>query len=580
MSRSGRVLPALILFGVLVGSATAADKVTPRATINTALIPRAELASMPVIERACDRATVAKMIDELREPASASSPSVEIRCSLTLPENMVITKRLIFKGDKSSGVTVQGEGTGAIVDGSKGTYNYNTQNAALMVQIISDACQLAANGEPRCSRPQNITIRNLKIKGSVGISGDPGVPSTDARFVRLARTNAPANIVFDRVTITGLGLPCGEKSANCTLLYLFSGVSNFRMLNSEINGLTSEKAVAIYLDDVSFRNTFRNNTISANTPTREVIAIDGSSENVFVNNRVKVGRNDGIRLYRNCGEEGSPRRGTPSNNTFINNIFVFDAITPEQQAIFLASRNGRGTKTYTCPPNFFDLAKFNVVMQNQFVPDQPHSRDSESLGYMVLVDRPDVNTPNFIKENEIVDRRLSRGAGCFISNGYPDFIQDGQFVNVFQNANGYPMCSGYRLTCRDGELARSSDATCDVNRITSRVFWCAAGGNNGGCNKTFSGPPGKKIIGFKAACDLETGSVPTYALDKVPANAVKVMRASDHASEGRCTIGSASIQSGESAVGGIIGQTSVTMGCREKDSNGGDCQIKARVFFQ
>jgi hypothetical protein len=124
---------------------------------------------------------------------------------------------------------------------------------------------------------------------------------------------------------------------------------------------------------------------------------------------------------------------------------------PGTPAIFVASRNGKGTKTYTCPPGFFDNAQFNV-MQNQI--------KKLSFDLMITVDRGDVNQPNYIDYNETVTAKIELKAGCYVSNGYQkDFIRDGEFINLFRSPNGEPVSTGYRYTCHEGMLSQSIDFT-------------------------------------------------------------------------------------------------------------------------
>jgi hypothetical protein len=111
-------------------------------------------------------------------------------------------------------------------------------------------------------------------------------------------------------------------------------------------------------------------------------------------------------------------------------------------------------------------------------------------------------------------------------------------------------------------------------------FECQASGSNSGCQRTVFSPAGKTIIGAKAACNLEFGTVSGADLNGVSANVVKVLRASDNVSEGSCTLGSTSIRSGQAAVSGINGLTRLSFGCRENDSNGGDCHIKGKLYYQ
>ena len=399
----------------------------------------------------------------LRHDGSFEPKSVFIDCSLTLDPKDVrpITKLLIFKGTNASGVTV--DCNGATIDGGPGTPNYNPSYAVHMVEISS-----SPTSDPRrWLPPVGITLRNCKIKSSVwvyGMIGEKSVPTTDPDYVTLARNNAPRNIVFDNVIITGQGLKCAPNSTDCTPLYLHAGVNNFQMLNSEINGNVHAQAVGIYLDDTSYRNTFRNNRINPVTGGREAMALDGSSYNTIINNHFQGTLNHGgIYLYKNCGEGASLRRGTPSHNTIVNNFFYYDKYDGDNPAIYVASRNGKSSGSYDCPPGSYDHAQFNVVMQNQI--RKRSVSDTIKVGLYVITftssppytnikDLTDINGPNYIKYNETVPAKIERKAGCYISNGYQkDFLRDGEFINLFSNANGEPVFLGYRYTCNDGTLS-------------------------------------------------------------------------------------------------------------------------------
>jgi parallel beta-helix repeat protein len=529
-----------------------------------------------------------------------------IDCSLTLTREDVlkgpITKRLIFEGANASDVTV--DCNGATIDGSPGMPNYdpNRDTAQYMVEFFSKQLEYSPTGgiwQP----PVNVTVRNCKIKGAVSIQGMVGRRLLDSSRLNghseRARNNAPRNIVFDHVIIEGQG--------NRIPLYLYSGVSYFQMLDSEIKGKTY--SVNIYLDSESYRNTFRNNYIHASGGDRELMALDGSSYNTIINNRFSAINQGGIYLYRNCGEafdgekgHGVIRHSTPVGNQIINNVFYYDRSCP---SIMVGSRQGNGDKDscsigdrgycdydkgypFGSSASDYDYARFNAVMQNQVY------RGVHSVSDMFKAGRPpDINTLNYIEYNETVDRAIRRKAGCYISDGYPYFILDRDFVNLFHSApNGEPVCRGYRLTCNDGVLTRSSDSTCQVSQVGHVDFDCQATANNKGCEKTVSVPPGKKIVGAKAACNLEFGMVSETDLNGVRPNSVKVLRASDDVSKGSCTLGSTSIRSGEAAIRGIIGLTSlpvgldslglnrVLFGCREQDDNGGDCHIKGRLYYR
>jgi hypothetical protein len=551
----------------------------PRAPV-TATEPTAQNVRAP--KPPCSAEKKAKVLAQAtRGPKPKEGADFElIDCSLTLGPTDVITKRLIFEGANASGVTV--DCGGATINSGRG---YNPSNP-YMVEIRS-----FNKGPGSYERPENVTLRNCKIIGPVAVYGESGEEVESSRrpdYVTRVRNNAPRRIVFDRVTITGVG------GKTITLLYLYSGVSDFQMLNSEING-SSGNALNIYLDAESYRNTFRNNYIHATTERRELMAIDGSSYNTIVNNRFSALNNGGIYLYRNCGERGVIRHSTPSHNTIVNNFFYYDKYDGDNPAIYVGSRNGRSSWSYDCDDDKgypygssasnYDHAQFNVVMQNQI--------RKRSVSDMIKVGQPlagiipgtrepiflNINTPNYLDHNEVVGAEITRRAGCYISDGLPNFIPDGQFVNLFHNPNGEPACRGYRLMCRDGVLTRSNDSPCQVSQVGYVDFECQ-GTSNSGCQKTVVVPASKQIIGAKAACNLELGTVSSTDLNKVPVNLVQVLRASDKVLEGRCTLGSASIRNGQAAVNGLNGLNRVSFGCRERDSDGGDCHIKGRLYYR
>ena len=579
------------LLGLAVcGAALAAAAPLPQPQIGSiAIDPSAQIVAAPA-----PLCSAAKMRAVRATATRASQPKEGadfefIDCSLTFDpkDARPVTKRLVLEGANATGVVV--DCNGVTIDGGPRTPTYNPADPWNMVEIRPK--RLDDTGM-RWEHPANITFRNnCKIRGSVGVLGIDGVPSSTPGYAMLARNNAPRNIVFDGVTVTGV--TCNEAKAGvpqCLPLYLFSGINHFQLLNSTINGTTG--GPNIYFDDLSFRNTRRNNRIEASNQrdgkAREVLALDGSSENLIVNNFFSSLEDGGIYLYRNCGEDNSPRIGRPTDNVIINNVFFYDKYDGDNPSIFVAQRNGRDTKKTDCPPNFFDLARGNAVMQNQVfklpVSDVtirvPLTGAVITRHGMIRVGHPEVNTPNFLDHNDTVKKKIERAAGCFVSNGYPNFILDGQFTNAFHNANGDAICTDFRSTCHDGVLSQTSDATCQANPVGQMDFGCNAAGNNSGCQKTFSVPRGKKIVGAKAACNLEFGTISSANVDAVPANVVTVLRASDDASDGRCTVGGTSIRRSMAAISGINGLNSVSVGCREQDANGGDCSIKARLYFR
>lgn len=122
---------------------------------------------------------------------------------------------------------------------------------------------------------------------------------------------------------------------------------------------------------------------------------------------------------------------------------------------------------------------------------------------------------------------------------------------------------------------------------SSTADWvCTASGNNAGCAGPISCPSNTPIIGAKVLCDNENPSV------QASYNSIAVGRAyvetagfdPDGNLVGKCWIGNQNMVFLGTDV--IVkkyagsGQTSVNIGCKEKDGNGGDCQIKVRLYCQ
>ena len=447
-----------------------------------------------------------------------------------------------------------------------------------MIEIYSrkltDQATPPAKPTVKWERPENITIKNCNVIGSIHVWGmgryhsdtDILLSSRLPDFTTIARNNAPRKVTLDRVNITAAGkIP----------LYIHPGVTNFQLVDSRMGGKSD--SVAIYLDAESSGNTFRNNYIEVKTG-REVVAIDGSSYNKIVNNEFRELSDGGIYLYRNCGEDGGIRHSTPSHNTIVNNIFYYDKYIGGNPSVYLGSRDGRTRKgntgdcreddgwPYGSSASDLDYARYNVVMQNQIY--------KRSIGDMIRSKNWENNSPNYIGYNETVNTELKSLAGCYVSaNGYQrDFILHGESADVLEIRNGEPTCNKY--TCTDGDLSHSNQPSCKVSKSG---FDCQVSHNNGGCQKTVYCPSGQRIIGATAACNLEYGPV-SDAILGVPTNTIRVIRASDRVSDGSCSVGGNSVQSGEKTISGIDGLDRVQVGCKEHDENGGDCHITGILY--
>jgi parallel beta-helix repeat protein len=189
--------------------------------------------------------------------------------------------------------------------------------------------------------PENITIKNFVVKGSVriigiGINGEGELvreSSKNKNHIEYSQSVAPKNIVFDNIKI---------EANKRTPFYVAPGCTKITLQNSELTGLA--ESVAVYLDCESAHNTIQNNIFKTKTK-REAIAIDGSAYNIIQNNTFEFLDFGGIYLYRNLGEGGTIRHQTPSFNKILNNTFKYNNAISDKlnqiihPAIWMGSRS-------------------------------------------------------------------------------------------------------------------------------------------------------------------------------------------------------------------------------------------------
>ncbi|PLX37270.1 MAG: hypothetical protein C0606_12320 [Hyphomicrobiales bacterium] len=407
--------------------------------------------SLGVTPAAAANACPPKKLSEILAPAKKGSMAIAINCDVKLDPKAVVTKRLVFNGPASSGVTF--DCNGATIDGTKA----GKQDTIIIQSKRTGKKPGAATWE----RPENNTIKNCTVKGSIRVIG-MGVNGED-EFVKAsshakghterAQAAAPTGIRVHNSTI---------EAFKRTAIYLAPGVTRFTLTHSKILGRSNGHA--IYLDAETAHNTFRNNRIAVKTEYRETVAIDGSADNVFAGNSFSALENGGIYIYRNCGEGGTVRHQEPRRNRIINNSFYYDKsighnlsvknwltgsfnATGKVPAIWLASRNGVqpwcGADSkfgFGTGVNDKDMARDNVVAHNQIV--------KLDAGYMIEVDEK----PNEVFGNRSVKAPERGKSGCYVSGALPrPYLADGQSAAKFQR-KGKAVCTGMQVICDDGEL--------------------------------------------------------------------------------------------------------------------------------
>ncbi len=220
-------------------------------------------------------------------------------------------------------------------------------------------------------RPEGITIRNTRIRGAIRIMGlgrNGEAPTVRASSITLGHTEraqaaAPTNILISNVEIEAdYRIP----------IYLAPGVTGVTVENSKFTGWSC--STALYLDCESGNNVIRSNLFAVRA-SREVLAVDGSANNLVEGNRFEQMSWGGIYLYRNCGEAGTVRHQTPRENVISNNYFAANALRRERYGIWLGQRNGQRSYCdqdagydFGSSVDDRDFADDNSVVGNVFVP--------------------------------------------------------------------------------------------------------------------------------------------------------------------------------------------------------------------
>jgi len=321
----------------------------------------------------------------------------------------------VFRGISASNISADFNGA-LIRSGS---------NASTTSDLIEIRSERSSSGEWLV--PENVTIRHATLHGSIRIYGmgrnseNAAIQrsSADPDHVRRLRAAAPTGIRLENLDVVGQGR---------NLVYFGPGVQRSSLSHSRLRGYS--RRVGVYLDAESSGITLDHNHFDVETDDGSwwgfydrgwpQIAIDGSSHNRISHNTFKSLLNGGIYLYRNCGEGGTIRYNTPSNNTIANNLFEFSTEIDDEQlapAIYLGSRNygifenlfpgshcnddeEHGIEAGSAQSNA-DFAQYNQVISNQFsLPELAGSENrQESMSRVVRVGDDRRNKANEVRNN-------------------------------------------------------------------------------------------------------------------------------------------------------------------------------------
>jgi len=533
----------------------------------------------------CAPAKKQSIMDELvdDDPAKVSS-SVRIDCPLTLNfddlsfpagKPRVVKRPVLIVGSAASGTQI--DCANHLLDGSywERDPNIGWQEHARTVLWVRSHWEEHEdeNGEPYMdwSRPENVTVKNCRIKGSTLTAGIALTANYDIfsiwqtlpTYVEYLRARAPRRITFDNVDITGVSQ---------TPIYLGPGTSEFTLKNSTITGTANH--TGIYLGAETTRNVFRNNDIHVDVP-REQIAVDASDYNQFIDNRFADLGDGGIYLYRNCGEAGNSRRTTPSHNQIVGNTFSYNVYTGDNPAIYLGSRDGDkpycdkdDDSPFGSGVSDFDYARYNIVLANQII--------NRSVSDMIKT-RDRYSYPNYILYNTNASAPTSRPLACAVPDGYRrKGLLHGESLELWEGINGVPLCTGQRVTCVHGELQHSTTSDCPLQRVD---FACS-NGNATECNRAVACPAGSALVATKAVCDLKYASTADMDLAATRINTVRVMTSADESSQGMCWVGLDSGSEGQTDIDvDDLGGWRASIGCLESAS-GHSCEIRGSLYCQ
>lgn len=279
------------------------------------------------VARACDAAARARLL----APPSGDDDVAALTCSVRLAPGEAILRRVLLEGAAASGVTLDCDG------GTIGAPSPRPPFWRFALEIRSRPLPPGPDGAPRWERPSGVTVRGCTIYGStriwgMGLNGQGEAVKASSHALghtERAQAAAPTRVAITDSNLVALGsIP----------LYVAPGATAVSLLRSRVSGTSS--SVAVYLDAESGRNAIEGNTFDVETG-RELVAVDGSAFNRIVDNAFVLRNRGGIHLYRNCGEGGTVRHQTPSDNVITGNTFRRTGWLPVS-SIVVGSRGGLG----------------------------------------------------------------------------------------------------------------------------------------------------------------------------------------------------------------------------------------------
>ncbi|WP_299491774.1 hypothetical protein [uncultured Shewanella sp.] len=293
---------------------------------------------------------------DILSPITKENHTVSIDCNLTLDSHDVITKKVLFEGERSSNTYLNCNN--ALIDLTVGI------EAGIFTAQTEDtiAIQSVQKADNTWSVPHDIHIQDCQIKGSIRLTGmkndAQSNPMTSFEIgmnhTKRANLAAPHRISLKNINIEGLYRPT---------LYLSEGVNHVTLEHSNLQGVSN--TVALYLDAESNFNNINNNTIHVNTQ-QQLMSLNGSAHNVIKNNHLTLNDNGGIYLFHRCDQENPLLHQSTSLNQIEANYFTLEHIS-NHPSINLNARRGEQNN---CSNAHADTLN-NTIIYNQFLHTDP-----------------------------------------------------------------------------------------------------------------------------------------------------------------------------------------------------------------
>ncbi|WP_137405726.1 right-handed parallel beta-helix repeat-containing protein [Sphingobium sp. MP9-4] len=281
----------------------------------------------------------------LTAPKDTNEKPYVLSCSVTLKKGDNIPRRILLLGGEATGVQIDCNGGDV---GYKGIVELKRGNGMKRLSPFDNPTIMIATKkkDDYWSTPSGISIRRCNIHGNLRTSAvyyeSLLSESRKPNFTRFLQKNAPHSIKVSDSSIIGYQhIP----------LYIGPGTTEFIFENSRISG---NGEAAIYFDLESGKNIIKGNNFDIKTE-REIVAVDGSANNVISNNLFRLYRFDAIHLYRNCGESGIIRHQSPSGNIIYNNKFYSE--DNNIKMVVVNSRTGKMGIDPARSPKICDLDK-------------------------------------------------------------------------------------------------------------------------------------------------------------------------------------------------------------------------------